>query len=511
MTKGFTGVRHAVRSRKGERGATLILVTLVATFVLVPIVGLAIDGALLFWMNARLSAAVDAAALAGGRSLNVGSNQSAQEANATQVALQYFSANFPTGVMRSSIVGGTPSVVFTYPSTHIRTVQVTASAIVPLFFMPILHFNTGTIGAVGTASRRDANIILVLDRSSSMYGSHCTALIASAQSFVSHFANGRDRLALITFSSLASLDFKPSYTFDTDSPSLPATLATLRCYGYTSTAEGLSLAYTTLKNLPNATGGALNVILLFTDGSPSSIIATFPIKTKLDTRYGTGNGRNGTTDYTVLTPTPASSCTVSAPSLLVDGSTETASTVALMNATGPTEGLYQVTGLWPLTGSSLLPPLISQSGCAFSSDKTAPREDIANIPTTDRNGNSTTGSVPGVPPVDLFTTNTYAPYNGLIRPDMPRTVRWVAFNAADAQAQKIHNDTNFAPVIYTIGLAGNETMAMNQAFMERLANDPRANNYDQTKPQGQFILATDNASVAAAFNQIASQVLRLSK
>jgi hypothetical protein len=94
---------------------------------------------------------------------------------------------------------------------------------------------------------------------------------------------------------------------------------------------------------------------------------------------------------------------------------------------------------------------------------------------------------------------------------MPRTVRWVAFSAADAQAQTIHNDAIYTPVIYTIGLAGNETMQMNYGFMERLANDPRANNYDETKPQGQFILATDNAGVAAAFNQIASQVLHLSK
>jgi Flp pilus assembly protein TadG len=508
------GVKYPVRYKKGERGATILLITRISTFVLVPIVGLAIDGSVLFWMNARLSAAVDAAALAGGRSLNVGVSQVAQELNATTIAQQYFSANFPDGFMRSSIVG--PTVMFTYPSTHLRTVQVTASAVVPLYFMPILHVSTATIGAVGTASRRDANILLVLDRSESMNNSSgaCAALVASAQSFVSHFANGRDRLGLVTFSSLASLDFKPSYTFNTDSPSLPTTLAKLKCMGYTSTAEGLNLAYTTIQGLSNATGGALNVILLFTDGSPSSITAAFPIKRQADTRYGTGNGTRGTTSYTnPNTATSASSCTpsslLSVTGLLIDGSGETASTVAGMNATGQTGGLYQVGGTWPLTASTLLPPLVSQSGCSFSSDQTMARVDVANIPETDRNGYSTAGgSIPGVPAVDRFTSG---PYNALIRPDMPRTVRWVAFNAADAIAQAVHNDTNFSPVIYTIGLAGNESMAMNQAFMERLANDPRANNYDQNKPVGQFILATDNASVAAAFNQIASQVLRLAK
>ena len=94
---------------------------------------------------------------------------------------------------------------------------------------------------------------------------------------------------------------------------------------------------------------------------------------------------------------------------------------------------------------------------------------------------------------------------------MPRTARWASFNAADSMAQTIRNDTTYAPIIYTIGLAGNETMAMNQNFMERLANDPRASNYDSTKPQGQFILAADTSQLAQAFQQVASQILRLSK
>ncbi len=496
-------MKNNVRSRKRERGATLILITFIATFVLVPVTGLAIDGSMLFWMKARLSAAVDAAALAAGRSLNVGPDESSQEANATVIANQYFSANFPTGLMRSTVTGGAPTIVYTTPSTHIRTVQVTAYVVVPLFFMPLLRVNTGTVGATGTASRRDANIILVLDRSTSMNNSSgsCTALVSSAQNFVSRFANGRDRLGLVTFSSTAHVDFAPSLTFSTGSPTLTSVLSTLYCAGFTSTAEGLNLGYYQITNVI-AQPGALNVILLFTDGQPSSLTAMFPVKTAADNRYGSTSSNYGTT-----IPVSASTCVSSAAikGLLTDTYIDTAA--AQLAATGYTLGLYQVIGM-AINSTAVWPSLLTTSGCHFASDQTAVRQDIAYIPETDFNGNSTAGGVPGVPLPDRFTSG---PYSGFIRPDVPRTLRYVAFSAADSQAQTIHNDTVYAPVIYTIGLAGNEQIAMNEQFMERMANDPRANNYDATKPQGQFILASDNASLAAAFNQIASQVLRLSQ
>src|SRR5580698_9854647 len=98
-----------VQVKARERGATLLMVTFVSAFLLIPIIGTCIDGAVLYWVKARLSAAVDASALATGRSFNVGQSDSAQIANATAIGQMYFAANFPPGVMRTTIVGGGPT------------------------------------------------------------------------------------------------------------------------------------------------------------------------------------------------------------------------------------------------------------------------------------------------------------------------------------------------------------------------------------------------------------------
>ena len=77
-------------------GVALVLVAL-SSVVLVPIVGLGVDGASLYLIRARLSAAADAGALAGARSLSRGADLQSQRANAEAVAGRYFAANFPAG------------------------------------------------------------------------------------------------------------------------------------------------------------------------------------------------------------------------------------------------------------------------------------------------------------------------------------------------------------------------------------------------------------------------------
>jgi hypothetical protein len=84
-------------------------------------------------------------------------------------------------------------------------------------------------------------------------------------------------------------------------------------------------------------------------------------------------------------------------------------------------------------------------------------------------------------------------------------------NAADYKSQQIRSNTTYNIVTYTIGLAGNESIPMDTDFLERIANDIRASNYNSSQPQGMFVLASNNAALLDAFNAVASQILRLSK
>lgn len=487
--------------RKKERGASLVLFTLLVGSLLIPLVGLGIDGAVLYWVKAKLSASVDAAALAGGRALSAGQSLSTETAAATQAAQTYFVANLQPGAMGMSVVGGQPTVSVVQTGTHIMTVTVQASVTVPLYFMRIFGFSTATVADTGQATRRDSNVILVLDRSNSMnLTSSCAPMVASAQNFVNQFVDGRDQLGLVTFQTGANVDYAPTLYFKSSNPSLSSVLGQLQCTGDTSSAQGLSLAYNEIKNVINQPG-ALNVILFFTDGQPNGLVATFPIKTQVDTRYDPMNTSN-------LVSEPASGCNSSDVlyGVIADGSSETG---LPLNATGYTVAVLSSAGT-PIS-STANPTTINAPGCAFPNSNwqysVYGRLDVAYIPTTDAFGNSVIDG--NYKPLDLFPSGS--PYAGQIRPDMPRTARYASENAADSAAFTIRRDSTYSPVIYSIGLGGNEAMPIDQDFMERVANDPRASNFDSTRPVGLFIYASNKGELSSAFSQIASQILRLSK
>src|SRR5436309_13537158 len=85
------------RPRRDPRRGAALAITGLALVVILPMIGLGIDGATLYLIRARLSQAADAAALAGARSLSRGSDINSQRANANSVAFKYYAANFPTG------------------------------------------------------------------------------------------------------------------------------------------------------------------------------------------------------------------------------------------------------------------------------------------------------------------------------------------------------------------------------------------------------------------------------
>ncbi len=505
MNWTFRNRSSSVISRRSERGATLIVFTMLTAMVIIPMIGLAIDASILYWTKAKLSAAVDAGALAAGRDLS---------ADPTTTAQNYIYANLPQGWLRTAYSPApTVTVALDTPTVGTRRVTVAASVTVPLYFMRIFGQQSALVSASGVSSRRDTNIILVIDRSYSMQlAGACSTMIASAQSFVNNFANGRDTLSLISFSTTPYADFPPTQSFQ---PGLNTKLGTAVCNGYTNTAAALNLAYTQIRGIPSASS-KLNVIVLFTDGVPDSVQGDFQgdgtdtgtniIKRVTDMRYNWQS--TSTTPISVL----ASGCGASThlTGIVVD-TPGTTSPPPLNNQTG---GVYNPAGV-PITTNILLPGLVSNACGSFATNELKMRNDIAYLPARDALldpssslGNLLTGFRTATDGSDTYPTGN--PYQGKLRSDSPQSIMHASENAADAQAQTIRNDGTYKPIIYTIGLGGTSSQPIDDELLERIANDPRSTNYDSSKAAGEYIPCTA-AGLASAFQQVASQILHLAK
>jgi len=242
-------------------------------------VGLSVDVGIMYIVKTKLSAATDAAAIAGARSLNRGVDFNAQKDSAVATAVNYFRANFADGYLLTANSSITTTV--TASGLNTRIVASTATATVPVFFLRFLKSGppSVTVNVAATATRRDSNVMLVMDRSGSLASASpdaCGPMKAAATGFVDKFAEQTDYVGLVTFASSSYyMDFPIATTFKTSSPSLPSIISNIICTGGTSSALGLWNGYTALANL--AQPGALNVIVYFTDGNPTAFVGQFPI------------------------------------------------------------------------------------------------------------------------------------------------------------------------------------------------------------------------------------------
>ena len=163
------------RYHQSERGTSVVTMAM-AMSVLVGAVGLSFDAGRGYMIKDRLGAAVDAAALAGGRSLDLGG-----DGNYAAQITKYFQANMPDGFMGATV--GTPQVQLLDGGNQI---QVTATATVPSTLMKVLDAGDLVISAKAVVARsaRGMEVALVLDNSGSMDGGKMTDLRTSAQTLL---------------------------------------------------------------------------------------------------------------------------------------------------------------------------------------------------------------------------------------------------------------------------------------------------------------------------------------
>jgi len=501
--------RRAVGSRKGFVSVYIAF----SSFLLIPMAGLAIDFSVLYSVKARLQTAVDAAAIGSGNTLNRGSVMDTVAIN--DVALRFFNANYPTKYW-----GSTPVYYNSTPvqgALGIRTITVNAAEHVPMLFMRVLGIGQSTVAATAQVNVRFVNMIIVVDRSGSVQRAtytppggtltHTWQTVANdLRAFVDpcdlstgpgcaspYFSDGRDNIGMVTFGASWKLDFPMSVNFQSNPTHIGLAIDTIdwNTNNSTNTADGLFEGYRQLVAL--AQPGALNVIVMLTDGRPSAFSGSFPVATASTC---TNRTQVGVIDTPVGWPPATSGGTTTGVLQSTFKSNGVESTTVAATSPGCKYAILAGSPLVPNTGNMPL--------------------DIANFPLSVRPADFSAGYGP------FFTTqatNSDLPaFTGAgTLTTSPQAIRYAAFNVADNIATMIRKDTSINPVIFVIGLNNdNGEESLDADWLARVANDKdyldvNGNHvFQPTQSEGQYFNVTATG-VGAAFQQIASEILRLSK
>lgn len=154
----FLQVFDATRRRflLDERGAVMVFLA-IATIPLIGFVGIGTDVARAYLVKSRLSSALDAAGLAGGRSFFKPTRNADID--------MFFQANFPAGYMGAVVEGPTKTI-----DEATETIRLYAKATIPTSFMHLLGHDSLVVDAEAEVVRKmiALDVVLSIDMSGSM-------------------------------------------------------------------------------------------------------------------------------------------------------------------------------------------------------------------------------------------------------------------------------------------------------------------------------------------------------
>ena len=490
--------QRILRRFREERGIALAY-TAVLLAVLLIFTGLAVDSGRAYVVKAQLTKAVDGAALAAARNLNSG--------NPRQEAINIFKANYPGGFMgTTSVTDPTTDPGFfsltTDATTGVNTVRVTASTVMPTTFIKLAQIQQVTVNATGEATRRMVDLSLVLDVSSSI-GSQWGQVRDAARSFISAFDGSHDRMSLLLFSNGVSvLDQMPSSRGFNKSQVMSDVPGTLPG-GSTNMVEGLYRAWDELRSVPTGQQSGLRIIVLFTDGCSNSVPGNwdaalgqgralrtwdFPDRADpdgqthndphIDGLYPTNSANSaGSPAVTTTVPVWSNTCAMGVPPNCI-------STARWMPSGAQSWHAYH--------RSSGIPNQFPFVNPALTVDGS--RQDLARPL---RNWNAAQNRYPA----EVWNINN------------------AARNLVETIANEARNDVggDYKVRIYTIGMGNLVRLLLGtrnekaEDILKRMANDKTSPDFNNTQLEGRYFFAQTAADVAAAFQGIQNQILRLSK
>jgi Flp pilus assembly protein TadG len=473
----------------GQKGFVLVYMAGALTCLLL-FTGVAVDSGRAYVVKAQLTKAVDGAALAAARNLNSG--------NPRAEAAKIFRANFPAGYM------GTTSV--TDPDTDpgffsssvdvangVNIVNVAATAVLPTTFMRLGNFTSLTVRSTGEAQRRMVDLSLVLDVSGSI-GSRWPAVRDAARSFISAFDHVNDRMALVTYSWGAAVQVPMSAGRGFDKPGMMAAVPNNLPGGVTSMAEGLYRGWDEVRSVPTGTQSGLRIIVLFTDGSGNTVPGLFDAS-------GTAKGIF-TSDFPKRFPDP-DNITTNSPSI---------------------QGLYQ-------TETGNRNPSYTQNVANWNNTTVHPSMRWMPVNTVSAHHHHRSAGIPTSFPlqtnaltvdgVSQQSTRGLRNFNVAQNryPAEVFNIRNAATNLTEIIADAARSDASgdYPVRIYSLGmgdlvryLLGTRPESSESVLM-RVSNDALSPDFNANQLEGKYFFAATENDVAAAFQNIRNQILRLSK
>jgi Flp pilus assembly protein TadG len=481
-----------IRNRDRKGGQAILFVVMLSTFFF-SLAGLATDFIWAYVIKQRLTTAVDAASLAAVRALGRGVS------DMNRVVGMVFTSNFPDGyLLAKDVQYDAPAV--TTPEPGVRNVVLGGTAKAPTFFMRIWGFNELRVEAGATASRRDVNLILVLDRSASLHPNNADAwddVQQAATYFVEQFDDSRDRMGLVTFGTSAAVDIPLDFGKKTAITSSIANQV-VAASAATNSPQGLWLAAAELLRVNDPY--PINAVVFFTDGQPSAYTASFNVRTS--------SGGSSSTPYCSSSPKEA-----------------------VIGALQSGADFYEITGFWnrsattPVTTGTYFGTIYDHfvvSGCDNNASNFAPYAASSELifatsgclPTSWTATHSTlsrTFSIATGP----YSVNQCSSLLKSTTTDWPsRNYRGTqVHNASKNLTVNIANGARAEPGldevrIYSIGLGGWGYPA-DADFLERVANDADSDYYDPNQPAGLYYYAPTPQQLQQAFNEVASELFRL--
>jgi len=219
------------------------------------------------------------------------------------------------------------------------------------------------------------------------------------------------------------MDYAPSVNFRSSAPNFETEVSNIP-FGNnsTNTSEGLYQAYAKVQAL-NETG-ALNVIVLLTDGRPSGLTVQVDAQGSCASK-GLKPGLVAANVGQSWPPIPPTTW---------GGRQDAATTIWTFGLFDP-----HYTGSYGGADSNFV---AASAGCHYATDPGQPilggdlYLDAPTLPLLDAHGNSTTGPVATGAGQSLSS---------------PQAVRYAAMNAADNMATRIRQDTTVRPILFVIG------------------------------------------------------------